>query len=178
MQAANLARSVAAAALGAAVLAACAPTPAPGPVTGGGGGLSSTFSAADFAWSTQSGGASVDGRVDYRAGGQEFECIGSVGLIPETPYTRHRFLTLYQSLDHAAVPAGVVRSRSGGEASSDYRAYERSTTCGVDGGFAFQNLPAGGWFVIAPVRAGSGEPVVLMRRIETGGRGTVRVTLD
>jgi hypothetical protein len=177
MQAANLARSVAAAALAAAVLAACAPTPAPGPVTGG-GGLSSTFSAADFAWSTQSGATSVDGRVDYRAGGQDFDCIGSVGLIPETPYTRHRFLTLYQSLDHAAVPAGVVRSRSGGEASSDYRAYERSTTCGADGGFAFQNLPAGGWFVIAPVRAGSGEPVVLMRRIETGARGTVRVTLD
>lgn len=177
MQAASLARSAAVAALGVAVLAACAPMPAPGPVAGG-GGLSSSFSAADFAWSTQAGAASVDGRVDYRANGQDFDCIGSVGLIPETPYTRHRFLTLYQSLDSAAVPAGVVRSRSDGEASSDYRAYERSTTCGADGGFAFHNLPAGGWFVIAPVRAGSGEPVVLMRRIQTDARGTVRVTLN
>lgn len=177
MQAANLVRAAAAAGLAAAVLAACAPMPAPGPVAAS-GGLSSSFNAADFAWSTQSGAASVEGRVDYRANGQDFDCIGSVGLIPETPYTRHRFLTLYQSLDQAAVPASVVRSRSGGEASSDYRAYERSTTCGAGGDFAFANLPAGGWFVIAPVRAGSGEPVVLMRRVETGGRGTVRVTLD
>lgn len=177
MQAAHLARSAVVVALGAAALAACAPMSAPAPV-GGGGGLSSSFNAADFAWSTRAGEASVEGRVDYRANGQVFDCIGSVGLIPETPYTRHRFLTLYQSLDHAAVPAGVVRSRSGGEASSDYRTYERSTACGAEGRFAFQNLPAGGWFVIAPVRAGSGEPVVLMRRIETGPRGAVRVTLD
>lgn len=176
MHAASFVRIAAASALGAAALAACAPTPAPGPMSGG--GLSASFSAADFAWSTQSGAAAVEGRVDYRSGGQNFDCIGSVGLIPETPYTRHRFLTLYQSLDRAAVPAGEVRSRSGGEPSSDYRAYERSTACDAEGRFAFQNLPAGGWFVIAPVRAGSGEPVVLMRRIETGARGAVRVTLD
>lgn len=167
----------AAAVLGVAVLAACAPMPAPAPAAGA-GGLSSSFNAADFAWSVQPGAAAVEGRVAYRIDGQDFDCVGSVGLIPETPYTRHRFLTLYESLDRAAVPARVVRSRSGGEASSDYRAYERSTTCDAQGRFGFEGLPAGGWFVIAPLRAGAGEPVVVMRRIQTAASGTVRVTLD
>lgn len=177
MPAPTFARAAAVAVLGAAALAACAPMPAPGPAAGA-GGLSSSFNVADFDWSAQSGSAAVEGRVAYRGDGQDYACVGSVGLIPETPYTRHRFLTLYQSLDRAAVPAGVVRSRSGGEASSDYRAYERSTTCDAQGRFRFEGLPAGGWFVIAPVRAGSGEPVAVMRRIQTAPGGTVRVTLD
>ena len=62
-------------------LAACATTPMGG---GYGGAMSSTFSAADFAWSERSGPASIDGRVDYRRDGQAFACTGSVVLTPVT----------------------------------------------------------------------------------------------
>ena len=177
MHAVSFLKSVAVAGLGSAVLAACAPAPAPAPISPG-GGLSSTFSAADFAWSSPMGGAAIEGRAAYSQGGQVWSCAGSVGLTPETPYTRHRFLNLYGSLDRAAVPASEVRARSVGEASADYRAYVRDTTCDEQGRFRFDDLPEGGWFVIAPVRTGSGEPVVLMRRVQTGARGTVNVILN
>ena len=77
-------RILAACALGfAAVLAACAPVEAPGPI------LpvlpSSAFNAADFAWSTQSGTAAIEGRIEYRQNGRAYGCAGSVGLTPETP---------------------------------------------------------------------------------------------
>ncbi|MBA3999669.1 hypothetical protein [Brevundimonas sp.] len=174
MQAASFVRIAAVSALGAAALAACAPMPAPGPVAAN-GGLSTSFSAADFAWSSQAGNAVIEGRTAYGPG---YACAGSVGLTPETPYTRHRFLNLYGSLDRAALPASEVRARSVGEASADYRGYVRDTTCDAQGRFRFDDLPQGGWFIIAPVRQGSGEPVVLMRRVETGSRGAVSVTLD
>ncbi|MEH6665819.1 MAG: hypothetical protein V7678_13280 [Brevundimonas sp.] len=171
MQAARFIRIAAVSALGAAALAACAPTPASGPLPTG-GGLSTSFSAADFAWSAQSGVSAIDGRI---AG---YDCAGSVGLTPETPYTRHRFLNLYGSLDRAALPASEVRARSVGEASADYRGYVRDTSCDAQGRFRFEDLPQGGWFVIAPVRQGSGEIMVLMRRVQTGSRGVVNVTLE
>lgn len=168
-------RSAAAIGLAGAVLAACAPMPAPGPVAPG---LSRDFDVADFAWSAAPGSAAINGQVTYRAGGQAYDCIGSVGLTPETPYTRHRFMNLYGSLEEAALPASTVRARTVGEASEDYRAYVRDTTCDSQGRFRFEGLPAGGWFIIAPVRTGSDEPVVLMRRVRTGDTGSVSVTLD
>ncbi len=177
MQAASLVRFAAVIGLGGAVLAACAPAPAPGPIAPS-GGLSSTFSAADFTWSEQVGASVIEGRAAYSQDGRTWACAGSVGLTPETPYTRHRFLNLYGSLDRAALPASEVRARSVGEASADYRGYVRDTTCDDQGRFRFDGLPEGGWFIIAPVRTGSDEPVVLMRRVQTGARGTVNVILN
>ena len=140
------------------------PRPAPGVVR-----------ADDFAWSTASGRASIDGRIDYRRNGQVFSCTGSVGLTPDTPYTRARFRTLYGSTDRAAVPESVVRARTVADPNADYRSYVRSTTC-EDGRFSFSGLPDGGWFIIAPVSAGGDDRVVLMRHVDTRG-GRVSVTL-
>lgn len=153
-------------------LAACATTPM-GPVYGG--AMSSAFSAADFAWSERSGPASIDGRVDYRRDGQAFACTGSVVLTPATPYTRHRFQTLYGSTDRAALPASVVRSRNVPDPNGDYRSYVRQTTC-ANNRFAYDGLPDGEWFVIATVSAG-GDPIVLMQRVQTRGGRRVPVTL-
>lgn len=177
MQAASLVRSVIVIGLGSAALVACAPTPAPGPI-GPAAGLSSTFSAIDFAWSEQAGAGAIEGRAAYSQNGQTYVCAGSVGLTPETPYTRHRFLNLYGSLDRAAVPASEVRARSVGEASADYRGYVRDTTCDDQGRFRFDGLPSGSWFIIAPVRTGAEEPVVLMRRVQTDARTSVSVILN
>jgi len=167
---------IAVAALGGA-LAACETVPmdggfGPGPVPGPARGV---FNAEDFAWSVAPGNASIDGRVDYRRNGQAFDCTGSVGLTPDTPYTRMRFRNLYGSTDRAAVPESVVRARTVPDPNADYRSYVRSTTC-RNGRFTFEGLPAGGWFVIVPVSAGGEERVVLMRHVTTRN-GRVSITL-
>ncbi|NJC40316.1 hypothetical protein GGQ87_000574 [Brevundimonas alba] len=156
-----------------AALAGCETVPmgggfAPGPASG-------DFRADDFDWSTRSGSASIDGRIDYRRGVQTFDCTGSVGLTPDTPYTRNRIRTLYGSTDRAAVPEAIVRARTVADPSADYRGYVRSGTC-ENGRFSFSGLPDGGWFIIAPVSAGGDDRVVLMRHVDTRS-GRISVTL-
>jgi len=166
---------IAAVALGAA-LSACETVPMDGGF-GPGPGMPprGVFDARDFAWSTASGPASIDGRIDYRRDGRVFDCTGSVGLTPDTPYTRARFRTLYGATDRAAVPESIVRARTVPDPNADYRSYVRSTTC-RDGRFSFSGLPSGGWFVIAPVSAGGDDRVVLMRYVTTRN-GRVSITL-
>ena len=150
-------------------LAACAPTPGYAPA---GPSAPAVFQPQDFAWSAAGGQGAVNGRVDYREGGQVFGCVGSVGLTPDTPYTRGRFQTLYGSTTAAAIPASVVRARTVADPNADYQQYVREAPC-QDGRFSFTGLPDGSWFVIAPVRAEGGEPIALMRRVTTrGGRMT------
>ncbi|MES2859889.1 MAG: hypothetical protein V4701_00355 [Pseudomonadota bacterium] len=151
-------------------LAACAPTP--GPMTYR---QPATFNAADFGWSSRVGTAGIQGRVAFGRDGQSFDCTGSVGLTPDTPYTRARFQTLYGSTDQAAVPEAVVRARTVADPNADYRAYIRSTNC-ENGRFRFDGLPDGGWFLITPVSAG-GDRVVLMRHVVTRSGTTANVTL-
>lgn len=162
---------VLAAALALAGVAACAPTPPPAPIAP----PVAAFSLDDFAWSAQPGTASIEGRIDFRRDGRAYACTGSVGLTPDTPYTRARFQALYGSTERAAVPQAVVRARTVADAGADYRSFVRSEPC-RDGRFRFSNLPDGGWFVIAPVSAGA-EPVVLMRRVETRGGRALQLTL-
>ena len=152
-------------------LGACATTPMGG-ATGGG---STEFSADAFAWSTRAGQASIEGRVAYAQDGKTFHCVGSVGLIPDTGYTRARMQRLYGSTERAAVPAAVVRARSAGEQGADYRSYERAQPCAADA-FRFTGLPDGSWFLISPVKAGD-EIVVMMKRVQTRGGRSVNVTL-
>lgn len=148
-------------------LAACATTP-PG---GYGPPATAVFNAGDFAWSQRSGPAGIEGRVDFHRDGVAYGCSGSVGLTPDTPYTRQRFAALYGSTDRAAVPEAVVRARNVPDPNADYRAYVRSEPC-QNGRFQFTGLPDGGWFLITPVDAG-GERIVLMRFVQTrGGRVT------
>lgn len=157
----------------AASLAACAPT-SPQPM----GPSPIVFSTEAFAWSAVPGQASIEGRVAYAGGGRQWRCAGSVGLTPETPWTRQRFITLYGSAERAALPAAVVRARTVAEASADYQAYVRSTSCDGQGRFIFPDLPDGSWYVIAPVTAEGADPVVVMRRVTTRGGRATSVTLD
>lgn len=163
---------IAALALGGA-LAACETVPMAGPF--GPAPAPAVFRAEDFAWSTRSGGGSIEGRIDYRRDGRAYSCTGSVGLTPDTPYTRARIRTLYGSTDRAATPEAIVRTRTLADPSADYRSYVRSTTC-TGGRFTFSGLPDGGWFIIAPVSAGGDDRVVLMRHVDTRG-GRLSVTL-
>jgi len=157
----------------AAALSACASGPAAGPMMPLEAGA---FDAADFAWSTAPGSAAVQGRVEYRPQGVAHTCVGSVGLVPDTPYTRARFQTLYGSTDRAVVPEAVVRARNVPDPNADYRGFTRSTAC-ADNRFALTDLPDGGWFLIVPDAAPNGERQVMMRRVQTRG-GPVSISLN
>ena len=165
-------RPLVAAALSAAALSACATAPY-GPAAPA--GAPGAFSERDFVWSQASGQGSIEGRVVYTQNGRTFQCVGSAGLTPDTPYTRARFRILYGSTDRAALPAAVVRARGAGEVGADYHTYVRSTAC-REGRFTFTGLPDGGWFLIVPVTAGE-APMVLMRHVETRGGRVVNVAL-
>ena len=95
-------------ALGAAALSACAPT------TGGGlpYAAPAAFNERDFGWSQMPGRNSIQGQIAFARDGKAFDCVASVGLTPDTPYTRARIRTLYGSTQRAAVPAAVVRART------------------------------------------------------------------
>lgn len=152
-------------------LSACATVPMGGGTTA----ASAEFSADAFAWSTRAGQASIEGRVAFAQDGKTFRCVGNVGLIPDTGYTRARMQRLYGSAERAAVPAAVVRARSAGEQGADYRSYERAQACANDA-FHFAGLPDGSWFLISPVKAGD-DIVVLMKRVQTRGGRMINVTL-
>ena len=136
---------------------------------------STAFDAQHFAWSQQRGRGAIDGLVNYRQGNRVYACTGSIALTPDTPYTRARFHTLYGGVDRAAVPEAVVRARTVPDPNADYRNFVRSETC-QNSRFTFEGLPDGGWFLIAPVSAGSSERIVLMQYGRTRG-GRVSVVL-
>lgn len=157
--------------MGAAALSACATSTPTGPTTS-----SSAFSTEQFQWSAAQGNNLIVGQIASNDNGVPFACIGSAGLTPETPYTRARFETLYGSTQRAQLPAAVVRARTVEDAQADYRSFVRSVPCEANR-FAFDGLPDGNWFVIAPVRAGQGDVTVLMRRVQTRGGRPVDLAL-
>jgi hypothetical protein len=161
----------------AAGLAACAtePLPPPGPPPG-----PPPFRAGDFAWSTETGSATIRGQVDYAPGRARYGCAGQpVILTPDTPFSRWRIEQLYGSTQRAAVPVAVVRGRQAGKASDDYSSYVRRATCDSNNRFSFTGLPPGGWFIIVAVQpaASGAEPVALMRRVQTRAGGVRTVTV-
>ena len=128
----------------------------------------------EFEWSAANGANTIQGEAVWRHEGHTFSCAGqSVGLTPETPYTRKRMIDLYGSDEAATRPVADVRARSANAAQSrDYRAYVRSTECDSHGRFVFHDLPDGGWFVIVPAAAPSGAKEVGLRRTHVAGGET------
>lgn len=132
---------LAAAVLGPLVLAGCQSSrtdAARGPVS-----TPAAFPAAEFTWSVQPGQGAIEGRATLHPGGKDVHtCAGhEVILSPKTPYTT----------------ALVARSRSRADAwepvrwDPEYDRYRRKATCSSTGIFRFDNLPAGEWYVLAPV---------------------------
>lgn len=156
----------------AAVLAGCTPTLGPPPPGGPRPPASSSFSAADFAWSTEAGRGGIAGRVTYRQGKARFNCAhATVILTPETAWTRRRMQVLYRSSEAAAEPAEAVRARTPSAPAGDYSAFVRRTTCDADNRFSFSGLPDGAWYAITIAKPPSGEGggIALMKRVVTQG---------
>lgn len=139
-----------------------------------------TFDSRDFAWSTAHGAASISGALAYHQGGAQYSCQGGdVLLTPETAWSRRRMIILYGSARAAAAPVSIVRARTPSAGAEDYARFVRRTTCDQANHFSFHGLPDGAWFAITlgkPVDR-PGEPIAVMRRVETHG-GEVSVTLS
>jgi hypothetical protein len=133
----------------------------------------------EFEWSAANGANSIQGEAVWRHGGHTFSCAGqSVGLTPETPYTRKRMVELYGSDESAIRTVAEVRARSAQAPSTrDYRAYVRSTECDAHGRFEFHGLPDGGWFAIVRANSSSGASEVALRRVNVSGGGTRTVQI-
>src|SRR3954471_15335409 len=78
-------------------LAACETMPPPPPPPPSEAGPSPyVFQSADFAWSAIPGTGRVEGRLTYRQGPMLYTCA-NVALIPESPFSTRRMMTLYGS---------------------------------------------------------------------------------
>jgi hypothetical protein len=164
-------------------LAGCAETPGGGPLpppaappppaaAQNGIFIATPFRAEDFAWSTMPGSAHIRG---MSAPAQS--CSGSaVALTPDTPYSRERIAKLYGSTEYAVVPTAVVRAKVIVNDNPAVRGFVRGARCDSTGNFAFDNLPAGSFFVIAEVGDPSG-PKVVMRRVTTVAGRVLQVPL-
>jgi len=150
--------------------------PAYTPPSGGGG---EAFRDSDFAWSTGSGGDSIDGVLAYKGGGGKFTCDGSdVVLAPDTPWSRARMRVLYLSTTGAAMPVDDVKERTPPEHSADYAKYARHATCDSANHFSFSGLPDGAWYVITVATpVAGGQKIAVMRHVGTHG-GQQKVTLQ
>jgi hypothetical protein len=156
-------------------LAACETVPPPPPPPPPESGPSPyVFRSADFAWSAIPGTARIEGRLTYRQGPTLYTCA-NVALIPETPFSTRRMMTLYGSATSAAAPVAEVQSRTT-PAPSGFNDFVRPAGCDSENRFNFSGLPDGAWFLITAAKpaSGSGPQVALMRRVVTrAGRALV-----
>jgi hypothetical protein len=160
------AAALAACAAACATPAAYAPPPPPPP-----GQAGPAFDASQFEWSRRPGTAAIRGTIGYGGPNAPYVCQDSpVVLTPDTPYSRQRIVRLYGAADRAAVPLSAVRSRQGRAPSDAFQKFVRTTRCNIDNRFGFDGLPPGSWFVVVAARpqSGEGEPIVFLRRVQTG----------
>ena len=104
-----------------------------------------TFDEASFAPFTQSGTGMVEGHASLQHEGKEPTCL-EASLMPSTPYIDN-IIEIWQQ------GASVTRA-DGARLDSLYASGTlRNVRCDVQqkGEFVFRNIPAGKWYVVAPV---------------------------
>jgi hypothetical protein len=151
---------------------AAPPPPPPPPVESSEIVIHTPFRAEDFAWSTVPGTARIHG---VTAPGRT--CAGRlVALTPDTPYSRERIRKLYGSAEAAMIPSEVVRGKVIANDNPAMRPLVRSVRCDASGGFTFDNLPAGPFFLISEVTDPAGLRV-LMRHVDAMAGHTLQLNL-
>jgi len=156
--------------------AATAPPPPPPPPRAAapvGIVINAPFKADDFAWSVRPGTARIQGLTAQGA-----SCAGkAVALTPATPYSSERIHALYGSTDYAVLPMEAVRAKTIVNDNPAMRGYVRAARCDATGGFVFDKLPPGPYFIIAEVDDPSG-PKVIMRRVTAVANRTLQTPLN
>jgi hypothetical protein len=105
-------------------------------------------------------------------------CAGkAVALTPLTPYSRERIHALYGSDTYAVLPMEAVRAKTIANDNPAMRGYVRAVRCDAQGGFLFDKLPAGPYFIIAEIQGQGGDRVV-MRKVDAVAGRTLRAPLN
>jgi len=105
----------------------------------------------------------------HTPGGGYGSCAGeSVLLMPETPESRARIAALYGPGPHVIAPVSVVKARQTRLGPPPNSMVAFPTQCDAAGRFAFKDLQAGPYFLIArvhvrPAQNGQEELVILQR---------------
>jgi len=171
-------RTTAAIVIGLGLLAGgCAALPGSSPRTTP---TTAVFDVREVAWAAQPGANAVRGRAFIDPGdGETRTCAGAVvALLPDSSYTRERMLNLYGSLDRGVNNMAHGAAQRLDPADPAYVKAARQSTCDVRGGFAFNNVPDGVWYVTTSVvwRTRGNDPTSqqgagLMQRVTlSGGR--------
>src|SRR5699024_5569203 len=110
------------------------------------------FNAASVAWFNAQGNGTITGQAILRTnGGEARTCAGlKVLLEPKSAYADERMLALYGSTDHGYSPATARKVKFSPDALA-YHKINRTTTCDAQGNLSFANLPAGHYYIVAPV---------------------------
>ena len=110
------------------------------------------------------------GAYHTRAGARG-DCAGlSVALMHDTPSFRRRIVALYGSPDSARLAVATVKARSAKLGPTQENPLAESVQCDGAGAFAFRDVAAGSYFIIARLKAtspkGASEDLVVMRHLD------------
>ena len=142
------------------------------------------FNAADVAWSSAPGTATVEGRAAIPAGGSvSHTCAGGEAqLFPAGAYAADMMRFVFGSDVRGFAPAGSARYPS--NIAPDFKNSVRRIGCDSEGRFRFDGVPAGRWYVFANVifRGAGGDAGPqggsLMQRIDVAEGARANVLLS
>jgi hypothetical protein len=138
------------------------------------------FNAADVAWSLRSGTAIVEGRATLpTTGGVPHTCAGGEAqLFPAGTYAAEMMRIVFDSDVRGFAP--VASAHYPNDIAADFKSTVRRVGCDPAGGFRFDGVAAGSWYVFSNVIfRGAGETALqggaLMQRIDVtdGARANV-----
>lgn len=145
--------------------------------------LTTTLNHSELDWAKKDGKNTVTGFAVLRTvGGEARTCAGlPVGLSPDSAYARERMMAIYGNTVKGTRPANNPVKFTNDDPS--YRSVIRETRCDGQGGFSFEKVPDGTWYVATAVtwKANPNSPLFegghMMQRVEVRGGQTVKVTL-
>lgn len=114
--------------------------------------LTSTFNPQEVAWFNSPGSAAISGQALLRTnGGEARTCAGlPVRLVPKSTYAEERIMALYGNEERGFEPV-IGQQVQFSSNDTQYGKANKEVTCDAQGNFAFEHLPAGQYFVVAPV---------------------------
>lgn len=140
------------------------------------------FNAADVAWSTLPGSATVEGvaRVGLSA---VRTCAGAEAqLVPDSAFATAMMRTVFgnSTRGYVTLASSPPYPRN---IPPDFAKSIRRVACSPTGEFRFEAVPAGTWFVFANAIWREGDEATprggsLMKRVDVAERATVRVVLE
>jgi len=145
--------------------------------------LTTSFNPSEFEWARKDGNNAISGFAVLRTvGGEARTCAGLPAYLgPDSAYTRERIMKIYGSTEKGTRAANDPLKFTNDDAS--YRSILRETRCDGQGGFTFEKVPDGTWYVTTSVvwKANPSSPLFeggnMMRRVEVRGGQTAKVTL-